>query len=601
MLRPIKGEGERQHSNKGIVKGPLLITAALITVYPICIAEAAGATSYEQQQQLPPLQTVTAMLPGNRLQTSQGLLLPASSTSLVDLQSTLSRLKSQLNTLQNTTPKDPANSQEVANLLRVLTNQIDVAQDKLDTATTAYQEYVQAYNAFNAALTSKEQAYNANAEAQRQLLQAQQTEQAAHSALLQAQYNYDTNLVPDPNWTPQTIENLLFNSDFAGGTEGWSGVYPGWQGSSPALINGEVLFSYSNQTVSQGLYSGPFNNAVLTLSADWFNNETNRGFTDVYSMNIQARDINQNLVGTATYNSTGSHGWQNKSVAITPTGPVSYITVSFTGVDSGFWYGVYGPRFKNPVLHITHGQGTAPLVPDPLLLPALQQAQQDYADAQEVTNQKETAAADAAATLNEASQAAQDTEASSNQASTTSNEATAAATDSQADIAFTEIQDLINQPAPPAPEPEPGPTPEPEPEPTPPTELPAEVTAENLQDLDLEQIDPTTLTPEQAEMLVEAALETFETAEPGSPEYEQALDALFLAAEQDDIQLPTELAAIPGLAAAVELVNFLGNAGADMSPQVREESKKVVVTAVVAAGAAIQSAAAAASISTRKP
>jgi len=90
-------------------------------------------------------------------------------------------------------------------------------------------------------------------------------------------------------------------------------------------------------------------------------------------------------------------------------------------------------------------------------------------------------------------------------------------------------------------------------------------------------------------------METFETAEAGSPEYEQALDALYLAAEQDDIELPAELAAIPGLAGAVELINFFGNAGADMSPQVREESKKVVVTAVVAAGAAIQSAAAAAS------
>jgi hypothetical protein len=90
-------------------------------------------------------------------------------------------------------------------------------------------------------------------------------------------------------------------------------------------------------------------------------------------------------------------------------------------------------------------------------------------------------------------------------------------------------------------------------------------------------------------------METFETAEQGSEEYEQALDALYLAAEQDDIVLDPALAAIPGLAAATELVNFFGNAGADMSPKVREESEKIVVTAVVAAGAAIQSAAAAAS------
>ncbi len=121
-------------------------------------------------------------------------------------------------------------------------------------------------------------------------------------------------------------------------------------------------------------------------------------------------------------------------------------------------------------------------------------------------------------------------------------------------------------------------------------EIPAVLTAENLLEVDLSAVDPTELTEAQAEQLVEAALETFETAEAGSPEYEQALDALYLAAEQDDIELPEELAAIPGLAGAVEVLNFLGNAGADMSPKVREESEKVVVATVIAAGAAIQAA-----------
>jgi hypothetical protein len=125
-------------------------------------------------------------------------------------------------------------------------------------------------------------------------------------------------------------------------------------------------------------------------------------------------------------------------------------------------------------------------------------------------------------------------------------------------------------------------------------EIPAVLTAENLMEVNLEAVDPTELTEEQAAQLVEAALEAFETATEGSPEYQQALDALYLAAEQDDIELSPELAAIPGLAGAVEVLNFLGNAGADMSPKVREESEKVVVATVVAAGAAIQSAAAAA-------
>jgi hypothetical protein len=144
------------------------------------------------------------------------------------------------------------------------------------------------------------------------------------------------------------------------------------------------------------------------------------------------------------------------------------------------------------------------------------------------------------------------------------------------DISFTDVEQILNTPIP---VPEEGSK-----------EIPVDLSAENLMEVDLDKVDPTELTEAQAEQLKEAALETFETAEKGSPEYEQALDALYLAAQQDDIELPAELAAIPGLAGAVEVLNFLGNAGADMSPQVREESKKVIVAAVVAAGVAVQAA-----------
>ena len=122
-------------------------------------------------------------------------------------------------------------------------------------------------------------------------------------------------------------------------------------------------------------------------------------------------------------------------------------------------------------------------------------------------------------------------------------------------------------------------------------ELPEEISEELLMQIDLEEIIATDLTEAQAEALIEAALETFETAEPGSEEYEQALEALLVAAQQDDIVLDESLAVIPllgdVLGGATELVNFLGNAGADMSPQVREDSEKVVVTAIVAVQAAL--------------
>ena len=156
----------------------------------------------------------------------------------------------------------------------------------------------------------------------------------------------------------------------------------------------------------------------------------------------------------------------------------------------------------------------------------------------------------------------------------------------------TEPEEPVEEPSPIEPEPIEPPIIEPEEESiTSAEELPEELSTEELMQVDLEQIIATDLSEAQVEALIEAALETFETAEQGSPEYEQALEALFVAAQADDIILDEALAAIPllgdVLGGAIELVNFLGNAGADMSPQVREDSEKVVVTAIVAVQAAL--------------
>jgi hypothetical protein len=514
-------------------------------------------------------------------------------------------------------------------------------------------------------------------------------------------------------------------------------------------------------------------------------------------MTVEAKDINQNPVGSATYTSTGSHDWENKSVSLTATGPVSYVTVSFSGIDNGFWYGTYGPHFKNPTLQISHGQmvtettyeevityeeetyytyetyyttelvttegtlnvkineggeatfnapegavfvssnlryeaiarptcgkdiqpninglstvtikalnsvwgdpcggwqkhvtgtltylgqPTAPLIKDPAKLITLNEATEAFNDAntlhqenqaaydaklstkqaadlsldaaqlsfdeaesnkeelttqlasenlelQRLTTLNETAQGEFVQANGDVTQATAELNQASQDVTMASSEVSAAELDlatktndlnintvllDEASLKVTEGKDTLTSKDAalaklytdteaevssierdmtfaetdrvPVPVPEP-PVEEGS------KEIPAELTAENLLEVDLDKVDPTELTEAQAEQLVEAALETFETAEAGSPEYEQALDALYLAAEQDDIVLSEELAAIPGLAGAVEVLNFLGNAGADMSPKVREESEKIVVTAVVAAGAAVQAAAGAA-------
>jgi hypothetical protein len=124
------------------------------------------------------------------------------------------------------------------------------------------------------------------------------------------------------------------------------------------------------------------------------------------------------------------------------------------------------------------------------------------------------------------------------------------------------------------------PEPLPEPEPSSPTEILGE----------LEDIAPEDLSEEQVAALLGAALVAFETAEEGSAEYEAALDALAVLAIADDPQLPAALEGIPGAEEVLAAFNALGNVGADMSPQVREEAEKVVVTAIVAVNAALSAA-----------
>lgn len=161
------------------------------------------------------------------------------------------------------------------------------------------------------------------------------------------------------------------------------------------------------------------------------------------------------------------------------------------------------------------------------------------------------------------------------------------------------------------------PTPEPvvvEPSPEPPVEpkpiVPPKEDVSNIATVDLDAIDPQELTTAEVAKLVSAAVEVLATAEQGSPQYEKALEALAVAAQADDEELPAELAAIPLLGdvagAALELFNNLGNIGADMAPAEREKAEKTIVGAVIVgqvaqmATAAAASAGAAAAASTRK-
>lgn len=124
---------------------------------------------------------------------------------------------------------------------------------------------------------------------------------------------------------------------------------------------------------------------------------------------------------------------------------------------------------------------------------------------------------------------------------------------------------------------------------------------------DLEAVAPEEMTDAQVAELEAAVMAVFETAQPGSLAYEQALEALTVLAQADDAELPAELAAIPLLGeaagAALEAFNAIGNIGADMAPAVREQAEDAVVASVIVgqvASAAASAAVSASAASTRK-
>ena len=101
----------------------------------------------------------------------------------------------------------------------------------------------------------------------------------------------------------------------------------------------------------------------------------------------------------------------------------------------------------------------------------------------------------------------------------------------------------------------------------------------------LTSIAPADLTDAQVAQIVDVAYQVLDSVPEDSPEYAQALDALYSAAQADDIVVDASIANIPAVGAVAvaltSVVNVLGNIGSDMSPAHRVTAKKEVVAAVV--------------------
>jgi uncharacterized coiled-coil protein SlyX len=109
---------------------------------------------------------------------------------------------------------------------------------------------------------------------------------------------------------------------------------------------------------------------------------------------------------------------------------------------------------------------------------------------------------------------------------------------------------------------------------------------------------------ELAGELTVMAMNKFATAEKDSEEYEAALVLLAIAAEADDPDLPEELAALPVVGAVagqvLEVMNDLGNIGADIAPEQRERAEEIVVASIIAGNIAVSAGASAPSGGARR-
>jgi hypothetical protein len=168
----------------------------------------------------------------------------------------------------------------------------------------------------------------------------------------------------------------------------------------------------------------------------------------------------------------------------------------------------------------------------------------------------------------------------------------------------------------PTPEVTPSPSPTQTPSPTPSPEVPVEPSPQPTIPVTPEPTPPVIPEPEIPIPPIpqEPAIPTPPTTEPGvlpeptlppvteepspeptpfeeEPTKEEALEQLIIAAKEDDPQLPEELLAIPLIGdvagAVLDAFNSLGNVGADMTPEVREQSEKVILASVIASQIAI--------------
>ena len=138
---------------------------------------------------------------------------------------------------------------------------------------------------------------------------------------------------------------VITNGGFDG-SSGWTIVQNGGSG---MVFNGALRFSYATGEVSQSFTVSPNESVEISFTVD---NST----TNSVGQGAIADTWNASLTAGATVDSVGrstAHNQETFTLSLSvPTG-VSSATLNFSGMDNGFWSGVYGPIIDSVSANIT--------------------------------------------------------------------------------------------------------------------------------------------------------------------------------------------------------------------------------------------------------
>ena len=142
--------------------------------------------------------------------------------------------------------------------------------------------------------------------------------------------------------------SALVNGDF-NGASGWTVVQDGGSGVS---FQGSLRFSYQSGTVSQTVDASPGETLNLSFIVDnSLTNSVGQGvISDTWTATLSSDSASP---ASATVTRSVAHDPENFNLSIVIPQGATNATITFSGMDNGYWAGHYGPSIDNVNLSIT--------------------------------------------------------------------------------------------------------------------------------------------------------------------------------------------------------------------------------------------------------